>query len=272
MINAKTKLCCIIGNPVEHSLSPQMHNAAFRKLELNYIFLAFKVENVKAALEGFRSIVTKGIVVTIPHKLSVMKYVDEIDEIALKIGAVNAIVNVKGKLNATNTDCGGAIDAMEENINLKGKKISLLGAGGAARAVAYGLKMKRAKVYIYNRTLDSAKKLVNDFSLDGCSPLRNFKGIRNSDVIINATSVGMAPNEEQSPIPSDCITSNHLVFDIVYAPHHTKLIKYAKAKKAKIIYGYKMVLYGGMRIFEFFTGKKAPKEVLEKTLLSAISK
>jgi len=272
MINAKTKLCCIIGNPVEHSLSPQMHNAAFKKVGLNYIFLAFKVENVKAALEDFRSINTKGIVVTIPHKLSVMKYVDEIDETARKIGAVNAIVNVTGKLRATNTDCIGAIRALEEKISLKDKRIALLGAGGGARAVAYGLKMKGAKVYVFNRSVDKAKKLVKEFGLEGNSSLENYEEISISDVIINATSVGMEPKNDQSPIPSACINSSHTVFDIVYTPYETKLLEFAKGKKAKIVYGYKMVLYGGMKIFEYFTGQKAPRDIMEKALLSAISK
>lgn len=266
MINSQTRLCCIIGNPVAHSLSPQMHNAAFKARGVNYVFLAFQVSDVKKAIEGFKAINVAGIVVTIPHKLEVMKHVDEIDKTAKIIGAVNAIVNRNGKLSATNTDWLGAINALEEKIDLNKKKVALLGAGGAARALAFGLKKKKADVAVFNRTIKLAEKLRNEFCLSGAFDLKELDRVINMDIIINATSIGMEPEDDVSLVPKKLISPHHLVFDIVYTPHETKLIRFAKEKGAKVIYGYKMVLYGGVRIFELFTGRNAPIKIMEKSL------
>ncbi len=269
MINAKTRLCCIIGNPVGHSLSPQMHNAAYKKLELNFVFVAFRVEEVKRALEGFRVLGVCGIVVTVPHKQEVMKYVDEIDETAQTIGAVNTIVNDGGILKTTNTDWIGAMEALEEVTAVSGKHAVIIGAGGAARALVYGLKSRGAKVVVVNRTPQNAEKLYKEFKLDGFGSLDDRDKIRKADIVINATTVGM--EEDISPIPADFIDSHHTVFDIVYTPRETRLLRLARERGAKIVYGYKMVLYGGVRQFELFTGKKAPVEVMEKALNSYVT-
>ena len=245
-ITAKTKVCCIIGNPVEHSLSPQIHNSAFKALGLDYVFVALKVKNAAKALEGFKSCLIYGIVVTMPHKQTVIKYVDRLDESARVIGAVNAIKNNNGKLIGTNSDWIGAIKSLEERTTLVGKKVALLGAGGAARAIIYGLTKRRAEILLFNRNLEKAAKLAEEFGLAGIAKLTDLDLIRQADIIINATSVGM--EEERSPLPAEALT-NQLVFDIVYTPHKTKLIRLALDKKCPVVFGYKMVLYGGAEIF-----------------------
>ena len=263
-ITAKTKVCCIIGNPVEYSLSPQMHNAAFEALGLDYVFVALKVKNATKALEGFRSCLINGIVVTMPHKQTVIKNLDRLDESARVIGAVNAVKNNNGILIGTNSDWIGAVKSLEEKTSLAGKKVALLGAGGAARAIIYGLIKRRAEIFLFNRTLKKAEELAREFDLSEASMLTDLEKIKQTDIIINATSVGM--EEDKSPIPKEAVT-NQLVFDIVYTPHRTKLIRFALEKKCPVIYGYKMVLHGGTEIFRFFSGRKAPTEVMEKALL-----
>lgn len=266
MIDAKTKLCCVIGNPVEHSLSPQIHNAAYKALGLNYVYLAFRISDVQKALSGLKELGVKGISVTIPHKQEVMKYLDEIDETAKKIGAVNTIVNRNGKLFGTNTDWLGAIQALEEKTKLKSKTVAVLGAGGASRAIVYGLKQKGAVIHIFNRTLENAEKLKEEFKLEGAHLLDDQNLTSEMDIIINTTSVGMAPNADASPIPMECITSNQVVFDIVFAPKDTKLIQYAKANKAIVIYGDRMLLHQAVAQFKLFTGVDTSIEVMERSI------
>lgn len=268
-INGKTKLCCIIGNPVEHSLSPQMHNAGYKHLGLNFVYVAFRVVDVKTAIYGLKALGTRGIVVTVPHKIEAMKYIDELDEAARAIGAVNTIVNDEGVLKATNTDWVGGLKTLEKVTSVKGKKVTVLGAGGAARALVYGLKKHGALVTVHNRTLEKAKQLADDFDLVQAFTLQNKDEIINADIIVNTTSVGMQPYQDKSPIPIDFISSNHIVFDIVYTPKKTKLLAMAESRGAKIVYGDKMVLYGAVPQFELFTGVKAPFEAMEKALLDA---
>lgn len=265
MIDAKTKLCCVIGNPIAQSLSPLIHNAAYKALGLNFAFLAFQVSDVASAIAGFRALGIAGISVTIPHKLEVLKYVDEIDETAKIIGAANTIVNRNGKLIATNTDWIGALKALEEKTNPAKKRVALFGAGGAARALAFGLAKRKAKVYVFNRTYEDAYKLVQEFKLETEYSLSDMDKLSDMDIIINATSVGMTPNND-SIIPINFIKPDHIVFDIVFKPKETKLIQYAKAKKATVIYGYKMLLHQAVVQFKLFTGIDAPLAVMERSI------
>ncbi len=268
-INGKTKLCCIIGNPVKHSLSPQMHNAGYKHLGLNFVYVAFRVVDVKTAIYGLKALGTRGIVVTVPYKIEVMKYIDELDEAARAIGAVNTIVNDKGILKATNTDWVGGLKTLEKVASVKGKKVAVLGAGGAARALVYGLKNHGALITVHNRTIEKAQLLVNDFDLVQAFPIQNKSEIINADIIVNTTSVGMEPKQDESPIPIDFIDSHHIVFDIVYTPKKTRLLTLAESKSATIVYGDKMVLYGAVPQFELFTGVKAPFVAMEKALVDA---
>ena len=266
MIDAKTKLYCIIGNPVDHSLSPQMHNAAFRKLKLNNVFLAFKIESIRQAIAGLKDIGCRGIVVTVPFKEKVIEFLDDLDKAAEKIGAVNAVRCDNGKLTGTNTDWTGAIKCLEEKTDLKDKRVAVLGAGGASRAVIYGLKQKGAKVVLLNRTVEKAEKLAAEFNLQDVYPLSDTSGLKDADIIINTTSVGMHPDDNASPIPGHVIGNNQTVFDIVYTPHWTALLKSAADINAQVVFGYKMVLYGGAEIFRFFTGVSPPFKVMENAL------
>ncbi|MBI2611144.1 shikimate dehydrogenase [Candidatus Gottesmanbacteria bacterium] len=252
MIDAHTKLCCVIGHPVTQSLSPTMHNAAYEKLGLNYAFLAFDITNVFGFINAMRILNIRGTSVTIPYKLEVMKYLDKIDAVAKEIGAVNTIVNDDGKLTGYNTDWIGAVKALEEKTNLKGKRIAILGTGGAARAIAYGLKKKDAYVFAFDR-----------FKLSQFDKLTQSQQF---DIILNATPIGMSPDDQNSPITNKRITNNHIVFDIIFAPHQTKLLRDAQKKGAAIVYGYKMLLYQAAEQFKLFTGQDASLEVMEKSI------
>ncbi|MDO8609440.1 MAG: shikimate dehydrogenase [bacterium] len=272
-ISAKTNFCVVIGNPVNHSLSPAMHNAAYKSLgienEFVYLGANVNVENVKDVIAAMRSMSTfRGLACTIPHKVEVIKHLDEIDEVAKKISAVNTVVNTNGKLKGFNTDWLGVIIPLEKLINLKNKKVAVIGAGGAARAIIYGLKTKGAKPIIFNRTIDNALKLAKEFNCEGYG-LNKLELVKDVDVIINSTTVGMHPLENESPVPEEFIQSNHVVFDIVYVPYETKLLKIAKEKGATIIHGMEMLLHQGTAQFELYTNNKAPEEVMRKVLLDS---
>ena len=199
MIDSKTKLCCIIGNPVHHSLSPKMHNAAYKELKLNYVYLAFSPDNLKNALDGLLTIGTRGISVTVPFKEEVLKDVHQKDGPVISLGAANTLVNNNGDWYAYNTDWIGAVNALKEVTNLKGTSVVILGSGGAARAVSYGLKQSGAKVYIVARNRKKGKKLVSDLSLNGYN-YQNDDLMRKCEILVNATPLGMHPFESKSPV------------------------------------------------------------------------
>ncbi|MBI2036247.1 shikimate dehydrogenase [Candidatus Microgenomates bacterium] len=269
-INAKTKLCCIIGNPVEHSLSPLMHNAGYKALGLNFVYMAFQISDVANAIAGIRALGIHGTSVTVPHKLTVMKYLDEIDETAKAIGAVNTIINDQAKLTGTNTDYEGAIRALEEKTKIEEKRVTVVGAGGAARAIAFGLKQKKAKIKIINRTKERAQALAKEVRAEH-GDLTDLSQIKNSDILIHATITGMHP-DNKSLVPKEYLHKNLVVFDVVYNPRETKLINDAKKAGCQIVYGYKMLLYQAVAQFELFTGVKAPVEVMEEALLKGLAK
>lgn len=269
MIDAITEIFCIIGNPVTHSLSPQMHNAGYKALGLNFKFVAFNVINLHAAIQGIRSLGIRGVSVTIPHKTEAMKYVDEIDEVAKKIGAINTIINQKGKLKATNTDWIGALRALEEKTTLAHKKIVVSGAGGAARALLYGLTHRKAKVYIMNRTLSKAQNLSVEFHLEGILTDKECARVQDADILINTTPLGIH-SDDALPFPTEIIRDGQIVFDAVYTPKDTKLLRIAKQNRATVVYGYKMLLYQAMEQFKLFTGFDAPLDIFEHTLLQSL--
>jgi len=273
-LSAKSKFIIIVGDPVSHSLSPAMHNAAYEKLAIDdqfvYLGANVKVTNLKEIILAMRVMENfHGLTCTIPHKIEILKYLDWVDEKAKKIGAVNTVVKKNGLLCGYNTDWLGAVIPLEKVTSLKGKKVLVLGAGGAARAIVYGLKEKEALVYILNRTLEKAKNLAKEFK----AKVLNFnhqKEISNFDIIINTTSVGMEPLINETPINPYFLKKNQIVFDVVYNPKETKLLKEAKKKGAKIIYGLEMLLYQGVAQFEIYTGKKAPIEVMRKVLMEKL--
>ena len=270
-ITTKTKICLIIGDPVEHSLSPAMHNAAYEALGIDdkFVFTAAHVrpENLKEAVAGVRVLGFRGLTCTIPHKVEVMKYLDKLDDTAKKIGAVNTVVNNNGTLTGYNTDWLGVITPIKKMLpDLTGKKAAVIGAGGASRAMVYGLKKEGATVKIFNRTVERAKKLAEEFNCEAGS-IDDLSELENYDIILNSTSLGMGEKISESPVSLEFLNDKQIVFDAVYTPYETQLLKDAKAKGAKVIHGLDMLLHQGTAQFELYTGQKAPEEVMRKVLM-----
>jgi shikimate dehydrogenase len=282
-ITGKTRVCGVIGDPIEHTLSPIMHNAAFNHLKLDYAFLAFKVKpaEVENAVNGMRALNILGLNVTMPHKKEVINYLDKIDQTAKFLNAVNTIHNKNGKLLGFNTDGIGALKALKENgVNPHGKRVLLLGSGGAARAIAYALVQEADELVVINRTVEQAKELASLLERtfnkkvvgDSLSPKIIQDNLRDSDILVNATSVGMKPNANQSPVAPEWLKPDLAVMDIVYNPIETKLDKDAKAAGAKVISGVEMLIYQGAASFEIWTGHSAPVEVMRKAALNHLNK
>jgi shikimate dehydrogenase len=282
-ISGKTKVCGVIGDPIEHTLSPIMHNAAFNSLNLDYVFLAFKVKHaeVENAVNGIRALNIRGLNVTMPHKTPVLKFLDRTDLSAQIINSVNTILNRDNKLFGFNTDGVGALKALRENgVELKGRKVLLLGAGGAARAIAYTMAKEADELAVLNRSLKPAQELAkllektaNKKIVSGSlSPKEIEQNLQDSDVLINATSVGMKPKSEESPVASKLLRPNLAVMDIVYNPIETKLAKEAKAAGAKVVSGVEMLIYQGAASFEIWTGKSAPVDVMRQAALNQLTK
>lgn len=271
-ITAQTKICMIIGDPVEHSLSPLMHNAGYETLgidrEFVYVGAHVRPTYLDEAVRGFRGLNIHGISVTIPHKTTIIDYIDAIDETAQKIGAVNTIVNEEGILKGTNTDWLGVVIPLEKVTEIKDKTVALLGAGGAARSVVYGILKQGGRVTIFNRTVETAKQLADEFSCEYAS-FDEFEKVKNMEIIFNATSVGLHPNENQTPLPKEYITDKHIIFDAIYSPYETQLLKDAKEQGATIIHGLEMLLYQGIAQFKLFSGHEAPEDVMRKVLSSS---
>lgn len=265
-IDARTEIYGIIGDPVEHSRSPIIHNSGFKALGLNCVYLAFPVKDVLAALSGLRGLGIKGVSVTIPHKESVIPLLDQVDPVAAKIGAVNTIVNNHGDLKGYNTDWVGANRALEDETDLKGKDVLLLGAGGSARALGFGLNEAGARPILCSRSPDKGQALAAEL---GCSwkPLAEVGDIE-ADILINATSVGMSPASNASPVARYILGKFSVVMDIVYSPLETRLLREAEEAGCRTINGLAMLLYQGIAQFEMWTGRQAPLEVMRDKLLS----
>jgi shikimate dehydrogenase len=274
LITGKTIVCGLIGDPVEHSMSPVMQNAAFKALNLDYIYLPFRVnkQDLNAAINGIRALNIRGINVTIPHKVSVMPLLDRIDSLASIIGAVNTIVNDDGLLTGYNTDAGGFIQSLiEKGINPTGKNVLILGAGGAARAVAFTLIDRESKLALINRSLDKAKELAKQLSQHFSRTIEVFnlnevdmeKATWNAEIIVNTTSIGMNPRSQETPIPSRFLKPDTVVYDIVYNPIKTILLKEAELAGAMIISGTDMLAWQGALAFEKWTKQEAPIELMK---------
>ncbi len=269
MIDTKTKLCALIGNPVEHSMSPIMHNIAFKKMGLNFVYLALKVDNLEDTLKGMRALNIRGFNVTIPYKIEVMKYLNGIDKTARRIGSVNTIVNNNSYLKGFNTDWLGAIKSIEEKTSIKGKKVVMLGAGGAARAVAFGIKNRKGNLTILNRTVEKAEKLSKevDCNFGGLDDLKHLS----CDILINTTSVGMYPNKNLSLVEKNILKNVGFVFDVVYNPLKTKLLRDAEGVGCQIIGGIDMLVLQGAEAFELWTGKKPDIELMKEVAVKQLT-
>ena len=276
-IKGSTNIVGLIGHPVEHSFSPPMHNAAFKNLDMDYVYTAFDVspDNLKYAIDGACALNIKGLNVTIPHKIEVMKYLAEVDEIASLIGAVNTI-DFKD-LKGYNTDGIGAIKAIGEVTNVKNKNVIIAGAGGASRAISFYIaKYGADSLTILNRNVERAQKLAADVLSSGFidnveSNSMDSMDLADVDILINTTPVGMHPNVDDTPIAVDSDMHEDLVvFDAVYNPNETGLLKEAIKAGAKPVYGIKMLLYQGAESFEIWTGNKAPIDAMEEALIRTL--
>ena len=277
IISGKTRIYGIFGYPVEHSFSPLMHNAAFYALKINARYMAFTVkpEHVRKALDGIRVMNIAGINVTVPHKSSVIPYLDEVTPLAQKIGAVNTILNTNGYLTGTNTDVSGFIRSLSAlNFSPKNTTVALLGAGGSARAVLAGLADAGAsRILIHNRNAERAESLVTEFSQHfpktqlAAVSLQTVKQ-SNLDLLVNTTTVGM--KYDSSPLDlSQCGIIKH-VLDIIYSPAKTRLLREAEELGIPSVNGSGMLLSQGCEAFTFWTGKTAPENVMREQLLKLL--
>jgi shikimate dehydrogenase len=282
-IDTRTQLCGLIGNPVEHSLSPAIHNAAFEKLGLNYVYLAFKVTDLPGAITGLRALGNlRGFSVTIPHKVAVVPLLDEVEETAKHIGAVNTIVIEEGRLRGFNTDASGAVQALiDAGVTLKGERVVLLGSGGAARAIAFALAAGTGIDKLTILGIDERERtgLVRDLkawtslqvSEGALTQERLKRAIEESTVLLHCTPVGMHPNVQESCVPASLLQPHLTVMDIVYNPLDTKLLKDAKAAGCKTIRGVEMFLNQAIAQFELWTNQKAPADVMRTVLESRLA-
>ena len=267
-ITGKTKITGIFGYPIEHTLSPAMHNAAFKALGLDYCYVPFLVrpEHLQDAVKSIRSLNLCGVNVTIPYKEKVIPLLDEIHDEASLVGAVNTIVNRNGKLIGYNTDGKGFIQSLvESGISPTDKDILIIGAGGASRTISYYLCQQSKSVAIYNRTYERAKKLVRELKklYQNVFLQETISHVENFHIIINATPLGLK-NKDPSPLDTSLLKNNQIICDLIYKK--TLLLKEASQKGCMTIDGSGMLLWQGMLTFELWTGKKPPAEVMRKAL------
>ena len=268
-INQETKLYGIIGNPISHSMSPAIHNAAFAEKELKNVYVPLKVADIGAFMKECRKMYFQGFSVTIPHKESILPFLDDIDHTASKIGAINTIVNQNGKLIGYNTDCMAAVMGLECSLKetgetLNNKRISIIGAGGAARAIAFGLKEKGCDITIFNRTIERAEKLSHDVQ---CR-FESFEEIHklDSDILINTTSIGMFPDVNQTPVPKNILKEGMIVFDAVYNPIETRLLREANENGCHTVNGLSMFINQAAEQFRLWTNIDPPKGLMSKVV------
>ncbi len=279
-IDARTQFCGVIGNPVGHSLSPAIHNAAFRKLGLNFVYLAWQVEAIGEAIKGLRAMGNfRGASVTIPHKVAAIPFLDHVETTAQKIGAINTIVAEKGELTGYNTDATGALRALKMGgVALTGKRIVVLGSGGAARAIAFALAAESGAEKLTLLGIEDVERTrlaqdirsttavtVEDSYLDE-STLRRV--LPAAHILIHCTPVGMSPKAEVTCVPASLLHPDLVVMDIVYNPHETRLLKDAGLAGCKTISGLDMFLNQAVAQFELWTDQSAPVEVMRQVLES----
>lgn len=256
MINNKTKLYAIIGNPIKHSFSPQMQNAWFKQEKLNRAYLSFEVEskNLKKAVEAFKLLKFEGINVTIPHKTNMLKLVDFSDKAAKSIGSINTVTIKNGKLYGYNTDHSGlSADLLSKNIKVRNKNVLVFGAGGAARAVVYALKNSgAAKIYISNRTFENAKKIAKFFKVTALPVSEISKVLQDSDLLINASACGMK-KRDALPFKTGILNKNIIIYDLIYNKL-TPFAKLAKENSLKYFTGEGMLINQGAYGFKIWTG------------------
>lgn len=279
-IDAQTKLCGVLGNPVGHSLSPAIHNAAFRKAGLNFVYLAFPVEHIGEAMRGLRALGnSRGFSVTIPHKIAAIPFLDEVDQTAAHIGAINTIVVEQGRLLGSNTDASGALRALREGgASLEGERLLILGSGGAARAIAFALAGAGEIAGLTILGIDDAERRSLAQDLRTRAGLAVDEGLlceealqtemRRCATVIHCTPVGMHPQTQKSCVPAKLWRPDMTVMDVVYNPRETRLLQEAKSAGCRTISGIDMFLNQAILQFELWTNQTAPADVMRAVLES----
>jgi shikimate dehydrogenase len=269
MKNPAPAIFALFGNPVAHSLSPLMHNAAFQKMGIDATYCACRGEDLEEAIEKIKKLPLRGVSVTIPFKTAVIPYLDEIDASAQEIGAVNTIWHDDtGRLKGYNTDWIGMVRNLEESLEIKKKSFAILGAGGTARAAVFGIRQRGGTPVIVNRTPERGEKLAKEFGVP-FYPLAQVKGIK-ADCLINTTPIGMAPDRKKSPLPRDIIGRFRWVMDCIYNPLKTQLLKDAEEAGCMAINGLGMFVHQGAEQIRIWTGKEPPVELMREVVLARL--
>ena len=267
-IGANTQVCLVIGDPISHSISPEMHNAAYAATGLagRFVYIAARVApgELESALRGVRALGFRGVSVTVPHKRSVLALVDEVEPLAEKIGAVNTIVNENGRLKGYNTDGAGVVDPLRKRLSLKQRRILILGAGGAARAAAFALQAEGALITVTNRTAASGLALARE--VGGVFQELERVQMPEFEAVLNCTTVGMHPQVTESPLLGSTFFPGQIVFDLVYNPYETLLLRRARADGAEVIPGAEMFVAQGAKQFKLYTGWDPPVAEMERIL------
>jgi shikimate dehydrogenase len=281
VITGTTRVCGLIASPVGHTMSPAMHNAAFRSLGLDYVYVPFLVEpaDLPNALDGLRALNISGFNVSIPHKVTCIPFLDGLDSLAEHIGAVNTVVNAGGELRGYNTDAEGFLRSLtSRNITVTRRNVVIVGAGGAARAVAYILAREHAYLTLLNRTPAAAETLADMIEDDFGQRVPFFaleeaaleEALEDAHLLVNTTSVGMSPDSGTSPVPARLLRADLAVCDIVYNPVKTALLAAAEAAGAVTVSGADMLAWQGALAFQLCTGVTAPFELMRDTVLDLL--
>lgn len=271
-VTARSSLCLVLGDPISHSLSPAMHNAGYRDAGVPFIMAASHVvpASLPDAIRGVRALGVRGLAVTMPHKVEICALLDHLDPVAAAIGAVNTVVNSGGVLTGHNTDWEGIVRPLERRTPLQGKRVAVLGAGGAAQAAAYGCFSRGASVAIFNRTAQRAHAVAKATGAEVLS-LSDVGELKRFDIVINTTSIGMGEASGESPVPPGILASGQIIFETIYHPSSTALVKIAEQAGATAIRGIEMFLAQGLAQFELHTGVKGPHAAMEAVLRNALT-
>lgn len=269
LITATTKVCGTFANPNKRTTAPIMHNAGFDELGLNFRYLAFEPDDIGEAMAAMRTLKFVGVSVSKPFKQKVIAYIDRLDPTAAKIGAVNIVHNVNGELVGYNSDWIGAVGALKEKTSLDGKRAAVLGAGGAARAVVYGLVQSNCQVYVFSRREQPGQELAGDMRATYGGQIPNAVTIA-PEILVNATPIGSGTDDDV-PVPDSIFASAKTVMDIVTRPDKSKLLRRAADAGADTISGIRMLVLQGVFTFELFTGAKAPVDTMQQAVERAMS-
>jgi shikimate dehydrogenase len=278
-ISAKTQTIAIFGHPVGHSLSPAMHNAAFAAKNLDYVYVAHDVhpDQLAAAMSGIRALGYRGLSVTIPHKIAAMALVDCVDEVAKRVGCINTVIYEDGRLKGYNSDGLGALGALRSaNSDPRGEDVVIVGTGGAARAIAMTLALEAPprRISLLGIVPTELQKLVSDLSAVGTTAVDGLEltaqnlsaRLKSARFLLQTTPVGMAPNVDASPVPAELLHRDLVVFDAVYTPRVTRLLRDAKSAQATTVLGLEMFLGQALVQFRLFTGQEPPVDIMRAVL------